>query len=99
MSGVEGMRRIRVILPVIQILMLTVYEDDRLVLRGDLSKGRLLVHAQIVDAESPLRVHVVEICLECDHDGVHRSGFGTGLGSGKPRIASNCCGVKPQRSW
>jgi hypothetical protein len=42
---------------------------------------------------------VVEICLERDHEGFHRSGLGTGLGSGTLRIASNSCGVRPERSW
>jgi hypothetical protein len=75
--------------------VLTVYEDDGLVLRRDLGKGRVLVHAQIAKTQSPAGVHVVEICLERDHDGFHRSDFGTGLGSATLRIASNCCGVKP----
>src|SRR5262252_1880781 len=73
-------------------------EDDRFVLRGNLGKRRLLVHAKIVKAEPSLGVHVVEICLERDHDGFHRSGLGTGLSSGTLRIASNSCGVKPDRS-
>jgi hypothetical protein len=30
--------------------------------------GRLLVHAKIVEAEPPLWVHVVQICLKRDHD-------------------------------
>src|SRR6266566_10023189 len=44
--------------------VLTIDEDDRALLGGDLGKGRLPVHAQIVEAEPPLRVHVIEICLE-----------------------------------
>ena len=76
-----------------------IYEDDGFVLRGNLGKRRPLVHAKIVKAEPSLGVHVVEICLERDHDGFHRSGLGTGLGSGALRMASNCCGVKPERSW
>ena len=78
--------------------VLTVHEDDWLVLRSDFGKGRLPMHPKIVKTESALGVHVVEICLERDHDGVHRSGFGTGWGSGTLRIASHCRGVKPQRS-
>jgi hypothetical protein len=75
--------------------VVTVYEDDGLVFRRDLGKRRLLMHAEIAKTQSPAGVHVVEVCLERNHDGFHRSGFGTGLGSGSPRIASNCCGVKP----
>jgi hypothetical protein len=65
--------------------VVTVHEDDLLMLRGDLRKGRLLMHAKIFEAEPPLRIQVIEICLERDHDGVQRSSFGTGLGSGSPR--------------
>jgi hypothetical protein len=75
--------------------VLTVDEDDWLALRGDLREGRLPMHPKIVKTEPALAVHVVEICLERDHDGVHRPGFGTGLGSDTLRIASNWCGVKP----
>ena len=55
------------------------------------AKRRLLVHAEIAETQSPARVHMVEVCLKRDHDGFHRSGFGTGLGSARLRIASNCC--------
>jgi hypothetical protein len=75
--------------------VVAVYEDDGLVFRRDLVKRRVLVHAEIAKPQSPASVHVVEVCLERDHDGFHRSGFGTGLGSTRLRIASNCCGVKP----
>jgi hypothetical protein len=75
--------------------VVTVDKDDRRVLRGDFGEGRLAVHAKIVETQSSLGVHVVEIGLERNHDGCHRSGFGTGFGSGTLRIASNCCGVKP----
>jgi hypothetical protein len=75
--------------------VLTVHEDDDLVFRGDLGKRRLLVHTEIAKTQSAAGVHVVEVCLERDHDGFHRSDFGTGLGSATLRIASNCCGVKP----
>jgi hypothetical protein len=75
--------------------VVTVYEDDCLVLRGDLRKRRVLVHAQIAKAKPPAGVHVVEVRLERDHDGFQRSDFGTGLGSTRLRIASNCCAVKP----
>ena len=78
--------------------VLTVHEDDRLLLHGDLGKGSLLMHAKIPQAESSLWIHVIEIRLECDHEGLHRPVFGTGLGSGWLRIASNCCAVKPYRS-
>ena len=56
------------------------------------------MHAKIPQAESALWIHVIEIRLECDHEGLHRPVFGTGLGSGCLRIASNCCAVKPYRS-
>jgi hypothetical protein len=75
--------------------VVTVHEDDGLVFRGDLGKRRLLVHAEIAKTQSPARVHVVEVCLERDHDGFQRSGLGTGLGSAMLTIASNWCGVKP----
>ena len=75
--------------------VVAVHEDDGLVFRGDFGKRRLLVHTEIAKTQSPAGVHVVEICLERDHDGFHRSDFGTGLGSATLRIASNCCGGKP----
>jgi hypothetical protein len=65
------------------------------VFRSDVGKRRVLVHAKIATTQSPAGVHVVEVCLERNHDGFYRSGFGTGLGSGRPRIATNCCEVKP----
>jgi hypothetical protein len=55
--------------------VVTVYEDDGLVFRSDLGKRRVLVHAEIVKTEPPASVHVVEVCLERDHDGFHRSDF------------------------
>jgi hypothetical protein len=75
--------------------VLAVYEDDGLVLRRDLGKRRLLVHAQIAKTQSPAGIHVVKVCVERDHEGFQRSSLGTGLGSATLRIASNCCGVKP----
>jgi hypothetical protein len=33
-------------------------------------------------------IHVVEVCLERDHEGYHRSGFGTGLAPVRPRSVS-----------
>jgi hypothetical protein len=74
--------------------VVTIDEHDGLVFPSDLGKRRLLVHAEIAKTQSPAGVHVVEVCLERNHDGFHRSGFGTGLGSARLRIASNCCGVK-----
>jgi hypothetical protein len=55
--------------------VVTVYEDDGLVFRRDLGKRRVLVHTEIGKAQSPGGVHVVEVCLERNHDGFHRSGF------------------------
>jgi hypothetical protein len=39
----------------------------------------VLMHAEIAKAQSPSSVQVVEIGLERNHDGCHRSSFGTGL--------------------
>jgi hypothetical protein len=55
--------------------VVTVYEDNGLVFRSDLGKRRVLVHVQIGKTQSPGGVHVVEVCLERNHDGFHRSGF------------------------
>lgn len=79
--------------------IVAVDEDDGLVFRCDLDKRRVLMHAEIAKTQSPGGVQVIEVGLERNHDGCHRSDLGTGLGSGTPRIASNCCGVKPLRSW
>jgi hypothetical protein len=35
----------------------------------------VLVHLEIGKTQSPAGVHVVEVCLERNHDGFHRSGF------------------------
>jgi hypothetical protein len=75
--------------------VVAVDEDDGLVFCRDLNKRRVPMHVEIAKSQSPSSVQVVEIGLERNHDGCHRSSFGTGLGSGTPRIASNCCGVKP----
>ena len=76
----------------------TVDKQNRLVFCRDLGKWRLLMHAQIAETESPLSIQMIEIGLQHYHGGVHRSSFGTGLGSGTLRMASNCSGVKPKRS-
>jgi hypothetical protein len=69
--------------------VVAVDEYDGLVFRGDLDKRRVLMHTEIAKTQSPSGVQVVEVGLERNHDGCHRSDFGTGLGSGTPRIASN----------
>jgi hypothetical protein len=43
--------------------VLAIDEENRLVPGSDLSKGRLPVHAQIIESESPVSVDVVEISL------------------------------------
>ena len=40
--------------------VLAIDEENRLVPGSDLSKGRLPVHAQIIESESPVSVDVVE---------------------------------------
>jgi len=55
--------------------VVTVHEDDGLVFRSDLGKRRVLVHLEIGKTQSPAGVHVIEVCLERNHDGFHRSGL------------------------
>ncbi len=41
--------------------VVTVHEDDGLVFRSDLGKGRVLVHKKIAKTKPPAGVHVGEI--------------------------------------